>query len=91
MSRDGSDRINGDRINVIVMAPRNTLPETNIAPENRSSQMETCIPTIHFQDHSQKVIGSLGLLKFNGLFKKIIEFMVDFGLQGLIFCYVFSL
>ena len=26
-----------------------TLPETNIAPENRSSQMETSIPTIHFQ------------------------------------------
>ncbi len=26
-----------------------TLPETNIAPENRSSQKETNIPTIHFQ------------------------------------------
>ena len=26
-----------------------TLPETNIAPENRSSQKETSIPTIHFQ------------------------------------------
>ena len=26
-----------------------TLPETNIAPENRPSQMETSIPTIHFQ------------------------------------------
>ena len=25
-----------------------TLPETNIAPENRSSQKETNIPTIHF-------------------------------------------
>ena len=25
-----------------------TLPETNIAPENRPSQKETCIPTIHF-------------------------------------------
>ena len=25
-----------------------TLPETNIAPENRPSQKETSIPTIHF-------------------------------------------
>ena len=25
-----------------------TLPETNIAPENRPSQKETNIPTIHF-------------------------------------------
>ena len=27
----------------------NTLPETNIAPENRTSQKETSIPTIHVQ------------------------------------------
>ncbi len=26
-----------------------TLPETNIAPENRPFQKETSIPTIHFQ------------------------------------------
>ncbi len=26
-----------------------TLPETNVAPENRPSQKETSIPTIHFQ------------------------------------------
>ncbi len=26
-----------------------TLPETNIAPENKPSQKETSIPTIHFQ------------------------------------------
>ena len=26
-----------------------TLPETNIAPENRPSQKETSIPTVHFQ------------------------------------------
>ena len=26
-----------------------TLPETNIAPENRPSHSETSIPTIHFQ------------------------------------------
>ena len=26
-----------------------TLSETNIAPENRPSQKETSIPTIHFQ------------------------------------------
>ncbi len=27
----------------------NTLPETNIAPENRTSQKESNLPTIHFQ------------------------------------------
>ena len=27
----------------------NTLPETNIVPENRASQKEMSIPTIHFQ------------------------------------------
>ena len=26
-----------------------TLPKTNIAPENRPTQKETSIPTIHFQ------------------------------------------
>ena len=26
-----------------------TFPETNVAPENRPSQNETSIPTIHFQ------------------------------------------
>ena len=26
-----------------------TLPKTNIAPENRPSQKETSIPTIHFR------------------------------------------
>ena len=26
-----------------------TLPETNVAPENRPSQKETSIPTNHFQ------------------------------------------
>ena len=26
-----------------------TLPETNVAPENRQSQKETSIPSIHFQ------------------------------------------
>ena len=26
-----------------------TLPETNITPENRPSQKQTSIPTIHFQ------------------------------------------
>ena len=28
---------------------KNTLPRTNVAPENRPSQKETSIPTIHFQ------------------------------------------
>ena len=31
-------------------ANRSTLPETNIAPENRPSQKETSLPTIHFQE-----------------------------------------
>ena len=26
-----------------------TLPETNLAPENRGSRKETSLPTIHFQ------------------------------------------
>ena len=30
-------------------SPRNTLPRTNIAPENGSSQEENSIPTVHFQ------------------------------------------
>ena len=34
----------------MIMGERiDTLPETNIAPENRPSQKETSIPTIHFQ------------------------------------------
>ena len=31
------------------LASASTLPETNVAPENRPSQKETSIPTIHFQ------------------------------------------
>ena len=31
------------------VAAGDTLPETNIAPENRVSQKESSIPTIHFQ------------------------------------------
>ena len=33
----------------IISCEWDTLPETNIAPENRPSQKETSIPTIHFQ------------------------------------------
>ena len=42
-------QINGffDMIDVVLTFL--TLPETNIAPENRSSQKETGSPTIHFQ------------------------------------------
>ena len=36
----------GDSMTIFVVS---TLPETNIAPENRSSHKETSIPTIHFQ------------------------------------------
>ena len=32
-----------------VSLPKGTLPETNIAPENRASQKERSIPTILFQ------------------------------------------
>ena len=35
-----------------------TLPKTNIAPENRPSQKETSIPTIHFQDFSGAMLVS---------------------------------
>ena len=34
-----------------------TLPKTNIAPENRPSQKETSIPTIHFQVREMLVSG----------------------------------
>ena len=34
---------------VLLVSESITLPETNIAPENRTSQKETSIPTIHFQ------------------------------------------
>ena len=30
-------------------ARQSTLPKTNIAPENRPSQKESSLPTIHFQ------------------------------------------
>ena len=33
-----------------------TLPEINIAPENRQSQKETSLPTIHFQVRIQKIM-----------------------------------
>ena len=39
-SKNGFNQIRGEN---------NTLPKTNIAPENRPSQKETSIPTIHFQ------------------------------------------
>ena len=34
---------------IIHMLVCSTLPETNIAPQNRPSQKEISIPTIHFQ------------------------------------------
>ena len=33
----------------LALEERLTLPETDIAPENRASQKETSIPTIHLQ------------------------------------------
>ena len=39
-------------ITLVLFAPkRTTLPETNIAPENRVSQKETSLPTIHFRGY----------------------------------------
>ena len=35
-----------------------TLPETNIAPENRVSQKEPSIPTIHFRSFSGAMLVS---------------------------------
>ena len=40
-------RYGGDSTNPATLC--GTLPETNIAPENRPSQREASIPTIHFQ------------------------------------------
>ena len=36
-------------IAIYVVRIRGTLPETNVAPENRSSQKEINLPTINFQ------------------------------------------
>ena len=33
----------------MIDSPTVTLPETNIAPENRPSQKETSIPAMHFR------------------------------------------
>ena len=35
---------------IIIIVGNITLPETNIAPENRVSQKESSLPTIHFQE-----------------------------------------
>ena len=34
---------------LFIQCLQNTLPETNVAPENRPSQKEISIPTSHFQ------------------------------------------
>ena len=36
-------------LKLIQLKSKLTLPETNVAPENRPSQKESSIPTIHFQ------------------------------------------
>ena len=41
---------------------KDTLPETNIAPENRVSQKENNIPTIHFQMLLLLVSGRVSLI-----------------------------
>ena len=43
---------------MIWLLKKNTLPETNIAPENRHSQEEINLPTIHFQGRLLLVLGS---------------------------------
>ncbi len=42
-------RIGFCNIYLEIQNPPNTLPETNIAPENRAPQYESSIPTIHFE------------------------------------------
>ena len=39
----------GDMLQFHLKIHVDTLPETTIAPENRPSQYESSIPTIHFQ------------------------------------------
>ena len=43
-----------------------TLPETNIVPENRPSQKETSIPTIHFWVSMLDFRGVISLLLSKG-------------------------
>ena len=42
-------KTNGPSGDNMAESQNNTLPETNMIPENRPSQKETSIPTIHFQ------------------------------------------
>ena len=37
------------RMFFLVYLSKDTIPETNISPENRPSQKEISVPTIHFQ------------------------------------------
>ena len=51
ISRDLVYPFQASNIETLLLRPmknRHTLPQTNIAPENRPSQKETSIPTIHF-------------------------------------------
>ena len=57
----------------------NTLPETNIAPENGPSPKETGIPTIHFQVLLLLVSGRVhyfdNMLEILQLFLKLLDFI----------------
>ena len=39
----------GFQVDFPVYLSKDTIPETNISPENRPSQKEISVPTIHFQ------------------------------------------
>ena len=53
MSDDANERVASHLVKTVAISSglcsTYTLPETNIEPENRPSQKETSIPTIHFQ------------------------------------------
>ena len=51
---------------VELWGPENTLPKTNIAPENRPSQKESSLATVFFRGEVMLVSGSVNGRKSNG-------------------------
>ena len=58
------------------VSPENTLPETNIAPENRLSQEETSIPTLHFQVLCLFQVGYIKYVFCSNLYNRTCRFFV---------------
>ena len=51
---------------LLVIGAQSTLPETNIAPENRPSQKETSISTTHFQVRAVSFREGIGFMCLTG-------------------------